>query len=519
MKVHRWGVGEISLKSSKNYNDPVRDVDLGVVFVSPAGKKLTRRAVWDGEHRWLARVEASEAGRWKWSSHCSDEGDSGLNEQGGEFDVAEYSGTNPVYLHGPLTVSADGRRFAHADGTPFFWMFDTAWNGVMKSSPEDWNFYLKLRRSQGFTGIQSVMTQWRAFVEDREGETAFSGTEAISINPRFFARLDEKVAAVNRQGLFAALVLLWACTPKDPGYYLPEEDALILARYIKCRYDAFQVVWFLGGDGDYLGETAERWKRLGQRIFGSDRDRLVTMHPKGMHWLGNEFRKEEWYDFVGYQSGHMWSEERFHWLTWGPAATGWDVSPVKPVIDLEPRYDHHRHVGTQQYYSAQEVRNGLYWNLLNTPAVGVTYGSNGVWPWNEKREVPMDHPDAGEAPPWFEAVCSEGGESVKYLRRFFDIVGWHHLFPAQEVLAVQPGAEEPLSHIAVARCKKTGDLVVYLPKQGTVELKADALEGLASYRWYRPSEGCFYAKRPIEVDSSMFEAPGSGDWLLWMQSA
>lgn len=33
MKAHRWGVGEITLKSSKNYNDPVRDVDLGVVFV------------------------------------------------------------------------------------------------------------------------------------------------------------------------------------------------------------------------------------------------------------------------------------------------------------------------------------------------------------------------------------------------------------------------------------------------------------------------------------------------------
>jgi len=39
MAVHRWGVGAITLKSSKSYNDPVR-----------------------------------------------------------EFDVTEYSGTNPVYL-------------------------------------------------------------------------------------------------------------------------------------------------------------------------------------------------------------------------------------------------------------------------------------------------------------------------------------------------------------------------------------------------------------------------------------
>ncbi len=58
----------------------------------------------------------------------------------------------------------------------------------------------------------------------------------------------------------------------------------------------------------------------------------------------------------------------------------WGVSLVKPVLDLEPRYDHHRHVGTGQYYTA--------------------------------REVPMDHPGAGEAPPWYEVVCSEGGEGL-----------------------------------------------------------------------------------------------------------
>jgi hypothetical protein len=398
-------------------------------------------------------------------------------------------------------------------------MFDTAWNGIMKSNPEDWRFYLELRRSQGFTGIQSVMTQWRAFIEDWKGETAFSGDREISINPGFFVRLDEKVAEVNRQGLFAALVLLWACTPKDPGWYLPEEDALLLARYIKCRYDAFQVVWFLGGDGDYLGGKAEMWKELARRIFGSDKNRLVTMHPRGMQWLGDEFRREDWYDFIGYQSGHGWSGDRFRWLAWGPPATGWDISPVKPVIDLEPRYEHHHHVGTQDYYSAQEVRNGLYWNLLNTPTIGVTYGSNGIWPWNEKREVPMDHPQAGEAPPWFEAVCSEGAESVTYLRRFFDVVGWQHLFPAQDILAAQPGEENPLSHIAVARCKECGDLVVYLPKGGAVELKAEAIEDPMQYRWYDPSKGCFSEKLPVRKDVRTFEAPGPGDWLLWLKRA
>jgi hypothetical protein len=29
--------------------------------------------------------------------------------------------------HGSLTVSADGHRLQHADGTPFLWMGDTGW--------------------------------------------------------------------------------------------------------------------------------------------------------------------------------------------------------------------------------------------------------------------------------------------------------------------------------------------------------------------------------------------------------
>ena len=60
------------------------------------------------------------------------------------------------------------------------------------------------------------------------------------------------VAAINAHGLVAGLTLLWAITESAPCYSLPDNEAILLA-----RYGAHQVVCFLGGDGYYCGEKAE----------------------------------------------------------------------------------------------------------------------------------------------------------------------------------------------------------------------------------------------------------------------
>ena len=80
--------------------------------------------------------------------------------------------------------------FAHADGTPFFYLGDTAWNGVLKANPDDWRDYLATRAaSRALRTIQAVMTQWRAFTADGEGEHCLCGrqrqTRAWQFTPNF----------------------------------------------------------------------------------------------------------------------------------------------------------------------------------------------------------------------------------------------------------------------------------------------------------------------------------------------
>jgi hypothetical protein len=39
---------------------------------------------------------------------------------------------------------------------------------------------------------------------------------------------------------------------RSPGYTLPDDEAVRLARYIMARYEAHHVIWLLGGGGNYL---------------------------------------------------------------------------------------------------------------------------------------------------------------------------------------------------------------------------------------------------------------------------
>jgi hypothetical protein len=117
---------EIVFTSQKAYANPLRDIDLKVRLTDDSGRVKELDGFWDGGDIWKVRLGYFEAGSWEYESVCSDDTNPGLHGQRGTVSVEPYKGGNPVYSHGVLTVSKDGRRLAFADGTPFFWMGDTA---------------------------------------------------------------------------------------------------------------------------------------------------------------------------------------------------------------------------------------------------------------------------------------------------------------------------------------------------------------------------------------------------------
>ena len=515
-EVAQWTVFEVALESERTHEHPLWDVTVSVRFSGPDGERAVD-AFWDGGRTWRARFSPDRPGEWRWRSQCARDG--GLDGREGGFRCVPYAGENPVYRHGPVQLSANRRHLVYADGTPFLWLADTSWNGAIRSEPDDWALYLRTRRQQGFTAVQFVTTQWRACSRDARGEVAYLDGAKVGVNPRWFQRLDARFDAVNAYGLVAAPVVLWACVEGDPGRTLSLENAARLARYICARYGAHQAVWLLAGDGDYGGAAAERWRRIAAEALPATLPRLTTLHFCGQSWPMDDLRHDEWLDFIGYQSGHGSSPKDVKWLVEGPPAQEWLKEPPRPIINLEPNYEGHPSYHAALAFDDRYVRRAFYWSLLIAPTAGVTYGNNSIWLWSTRTEVPEGHEWIGQVGPWRDGLEMPAMRSIGHLMRFFGGIPWWELRPAPELLAAQPGAQDPDLFVAAARTEDGTLAVLYTPRGGVLRTHTGPLRRPARACWFDPREGLFSAPIALTGDRQDFKTPDARDWVLRIQSS
>ena len=520
MNVSLWQRGEWSLKSSKNYDNPLQEASLNATFTSPSKKQHNVYGFWDGDKTWRVRFAPDELGEWSFVTTCSDSSNKGLQSKG-NFQATLATGTTRFQQHGPLKLSSNRRYFVHADGTPFFWLADTVWSGPMASTDDEWQLYLQERVQQKFTAAQWVATQYLTNPNgDRFGRKAYEGQEKIKVNLEFYQRLEQKHNGIIAAGLLSVPALLWAAhwnpevTKNNPGAVLPEDQAVFLARYMVARWGADAVAWFLPGDADYQGEAGERWRRIGRAVFGDITHAPVTLHPNGQQWIGN-FKNEPWIDFIGYQSGHGDGTEYDKWLLEGPPATKWHEEPMHPVINLEPPYENHIAYKSQQPFSPLATRKRLYWSLLVSPTAGVTYGGHGVWGWDDGARPPTAHPKTGIPLPWREALKMPAAEQVMHLYDVFNALEWWRLRPAQDLLVTQPGKDNS-EHFVVAAQSEEGDIaLIYAPENTEVILNLSALLQPLQMTWIEPRTGQRQAANALgDANAMTFVVPKGEDWLL-----
>ena len=466
-----WGKLEIKLTSSKTYENPIYNVkDFKATFTAPSGRERVVRGFWDGGTDWKVRFLPDETGTWTWKTECSDKENTGLNNQEGKFNCVKNRTEEPLFQKGAIRHEPGKYYLSHADGTPFFWLACTAWNGALKSTGEEWQHYLSQRKANHYNTIQLVATEWRGGDKNAEGLTAIEGTGYIRINPEFFRRIDQRIDEANGKGLLVSPVILWALPSGQgrhlsPGYTLPLDEAVLLAKYIVARYQGNHVVWTLGGDGKYYDDQEVKWKEIGRQVFNGTDHAPVTLHPHGSSWVGDLFDQEEWYSLMGYQSSHNNGERVVNWINKGPMAEMWKKLKPMPYINMEPNYEE---IGFR--ITAKDVRNASYWSIFATPLAGVTYGANGIWPWLADGELILNHNDKGGTTGWRKSIEFPGSIQMGYLATFINQFEWWNLYPANEMLATQPG-EKTFNHwISVVKSPDDRTIVAYIPEKGKVKL-------------------------------------------------
>lgn len=503
--IPKWERFELTLKSRDAYTNALQEAEVRVLFVSPLGETNRTYGFWDGGKTWRVRFAPDFPGRWRYYTMCSDPANRGLHGQTGEFLCSAATGGSRFRDHGPVQVARDHTHFEHADRTPFLWLGDAAWDAATRSDQAGWEHYVQRRAAQKFNVVQ-----WR-LAAAQEGQTpaAFSGTECITINLEFFNKLEAKVSAAARAGLLNAIAPLWEIGPgAEPA--LPEDQAIVLLRYVVARWGGDPVAWILAFESDNTGAEAARWQRIGRAVFQPVTHGPVILLPGEASWVLQEFRSESWVDALGFQTSQAADADTLPWLLKGPLSLERRKVPARPLIALAPAAETGPPPERGKAGNSDFARRLLWWNLLiNTPA-GVSYSARDVADWTTVRARDMAEQ------PWRQSLTLPGAGAVAPLVDFFDQVEFWRLEPFPRVLVTPAGADSQRNHIVACRTSTGGLISVYVPDERSVTVTPDAWSTAAEVSWFDPRTGerRLAAAAVIRPTGWELVKPSADDWVL-----
>ena len=397
-----------------------------------------------------------------------------------------------------LKVSDNGHYLQTADGKPFFYQGDTAWELFHRLTREEADLYLKNRADKGYNVIQAVAL---AELDGVDVNNAYGHKPLINRNPAqpattegeqndYWDHVDYIVAKANSLGLYIGLLPTWGRYWNDNNPIFNPQNAEAYGRWIAERYHKYNVIWILGGDRNPDDQYHKDIIRaMARGIRSVDKQNLISFHPTGWQTSSKWFHHDEWLDFNGRQSGH---NQRYN--SNRQILDDFRRTPTKPIMELEPLYEDHPlefRPDEDGHSNAWDVRRAMYWSVFYGSA-GVTYGHHSVWQMYDK--------DKGHGPinrplmPWYKAIDQPGAGQVVHLknlmlsRPYFERVPAEEFIVQDEVHSSVPGAGR---YRFVATMDAAGSYaMVYAPIGREFSVKTDMLkaEKITAW-WYCPRTG------------------------------
>ena len=347
------------------------------------------------------------------------------------FVAMAASGFDRPWKNGRLKVSDNGRYLQHANGTPFFWLGETAWLLPERLDRDEAAFYLQQVATNGYNMVQiQVMNSTPSFnvYGEKSLVDGFNFEPFRNMKDRYtyWDHLDYIVSTAERFGIYVGMVCIWGGNVKAGN--MNEEQAKAYGSFLAERYkNCPNIIWIMGGDiqGDIHPEV---WDALARSIKAVDHNHLMSYHPRGRCTSARWFNNREWLDFNMFQSGHRRYGQRMgnkdypipdntEEDNWMYVDSCFKYTPVKPTLDDEPSYEDipqglHEPNGT--YWRAKDVRRYAYWSVF-AGSCGHTYGHCALMQfYNPGFSPAYSAPDSIK--PWYEALKSPGFLQMKHLK-------------------------------------------------------------------------------------------------------
>jgi WD40 repeat protein len=417
-----------------------------------------------------------------------------------------------------------------ADGKPFFYMGDTAWELFHRLNREDADKYLEKRARQGFTVIQAVA------IAEFDGHTvpnAYGHLPLTNLDPArqavkdgpqndYWDHVDYVIDRANANGLYIGFLPTWGRYWHDKGSngkpLFTKGNAETFGEWLGKRYRDKGLIWVLGGDrGVDTDEQKEVIRSMARGLRKGDGGaHLMTFHPPGGAGSAQWFHGDDWLDFNMRQNGH------------GTEFTGrydqtradYDRIPTKPVLDGEPLYEGHPisfNAKTLGHSIAADIRRPLYWDLFSG-AFGHTYGHHSVWQFWKPGVEPVNDPIVS----WTEALDAPGANQLIYARRLIESRPILTRIPDDGVIVTDrvatavPGAGR--YRFVATRDSSGSCAMVYAPIGRAIRVRMDRIGGeRVRAWWFNPRDG-----RATEIGEfshtgeRVFVPPDPGEQLDWV---
>ncbi|HET60141.1 MAG TPA: DUF4038 domain-containing protein [Chloroflexi bacterium] len=415
-----------------------------------------------------------------------------------------------------LMVSPNHRYLVKPDGSPFFYLADTAWELFHRLSRSEADQYLQDRAAKSFTVIQAVVLAELDGLNtpNPAGHRPLIDNDPTRPNQAYFEDVDWIVNRAAELGLFIGMLPTWGDKWHKDGGIGPlvfnPENARVYGRFLGTRYRHAPIIWILGGD-KFVGDEEEQQTlaAMAQGLSEGDGGRhLKTYHPIGQYSSAFWFHDAGWLDFNMIQTGHTRDRDNYTSI-----AAEYNRTPIKPVIDGEPGYENIAHGFTEAFgrLDAHQARKFCYWSLFSG-ACGHTYGCNDIWQmWKAG-----DKPIIAASLPWDQALHLPGSGQMQFARQLIESGPYFDRLPDQSLIA--PPNPTGADHVAACRAPDGSYALVYIPTGLPVTIRTFLLKGSQLHaQWYDPRGGEYTPVGIIEVNpwhNTTFTPPGSTDWVL-----
>jgi hypothetical protein len=433
--------------------------------------------------------------------------------------------TSTPLLAAPRLTLSDNRRFlVKDDGSPFFYLADTAWELFHRLNREEADRYLKDRADKHFTVIQAVVLAELEGLTDPNpyGHTPLLNNDPTQPNEAYFQHVDYIVNKAEELGLYIGMLPTWGDKWNKKWGAGPEifnpDNARAFGAFLGQRYKDKPILWILGGDRPVESDAHKAILRAMAKGVreGDGGSHLITFHPTGGNGSAQYFHADDWLDFNMRQNGHAIDFDGRYDAT----RADYNRTPIKPVLDGEPAYEDHpvnfkpKELG---HTVSADVRRPLYWNLF-TGAFGHTYGHHSVW----QMYAPHRKPINGPLMPWSEAIHQPGAAQMQHGRRLIESRPFFTRIPDDTIVVPGP-VPTSVPGAGTRRYVATRDAdgtyaMVYAPVGRPFTVRMNAIKGEKARAWWfnpRTGKAESIGEFPTRGEQK-FSPPDTGELLDWV---